>query len=66
MPALSENDRYELAKFRLYLEACARWNKANDTLPDFAPIGDLEGMEWQKKQIKAHAAIYEQVYGEKP
>jgi len=63
---LTEHDAAEIEKFRLYLVATVRWDNAHDDLPDFAPITDLERMEHMKKRIKAHAAIYEQIYGEKP
>lgn len=61
---LSENDHAEIEKFRLYLQACGRWDQEHDI--DGDPLIDLEGVEWRKKQIKAHAAIYAQIYGEKP
>lgn len=61
---LTENDRAELDKFRLYLSACNRWDGANDI--DGPPLLDLKGVEWRKKQLRAHAAIYETIYGEKP
>ncbi len=64
MKMLTENDRSELEKFRLYLNALSRWDKANGI--DDHPLTDMEGLAWRRKQIKAHAAIYEQIYGEKP
>jgi len=63
---LSENDRAEIELFRLYLQAYARWNQAFDDLPDFASVSEIEEVLFQKKTINAHAAIYEQIYGEKP
>lgn len=54
----------EIEKFELYLRAIARWDSANDTLPDFAPITTVQAAAWGKKQAKAHAAIYKQIYGE--
>lgn len=66
MKTLSTHDAIEIAKFKTYLVAIAEWDKENDTLPDFSPIADLEMVEWRKKQIKAHMALYEQIYGEKP
>jgi hypothetical protein len=61
---LSLHDQMEIDKFELYLRAIARWDAENDTLPDFAPIGTIEAVEWGKKQAKAQAAIYKQIYGE--
>lgn len=63
---ISEHDRAELEKFALYLRAVARWDNEHDELPDFAPVAPIEEMTWAKKRLKAHAAIYEQIYGEKP
>ena len=40
---LTENDRAEIEKFRLYLSACNRWDGAND-ITDGAPLLDLEGI----------------------
>lgn len=68
-PDLSENDRVEIERFRLYLQACLRWNQAFDDVPEFAPQNDaeiLDNVRFEKRRIKAHAAIYEQIYGEKP
>ena len=62
---LSEHDRAELERFKQYLRACAKWDNANDELPDFAPIGDFEAMTYEKKRLKAHATIYTEIYGEK-
>jgi len=63
---LTENDAAEIEKFRLYLTAIARWDNAHDYLPDFAPITDMERMTYMKTRIKAHADIYDQIYGERP
>lgn len=65
MRTLTETDQAEIDLFRLYLKACRRWDDANDKLPDFAPIEEIEMVEWQKKRLKAHAAIYVQIYGDK-
>ncbi len=61
---LTREDRAELEKFKLYLAACSRWDKTYDTRPDWAPISDLDEMAYAKKRIKAHAAIYKQIYGD--
>lgn len=63
---LSENDKVELEKFALYLRATARWDNANDDLPDFSPITETQRRDYMMKRIKAHADIYEQIYGERP
>lgn len=59
---LTENDRAEIEKFRLYLRACARWDKENSQVPD----DTMELLAWRKNQLAAHAAIYRQIYGVKP
>jgi hypothetical protein len=63
---LSENDRAELEKFRLYLRAVGRWDNEHDDLPDFAPITDDERMAYGLKRLKAHQEIYKQIYGDSP
>ncbi len=66
MKNLSENDRAELEKFRLYLRTCAIWDREHDELPDFAPISADEKAAWGIKQLKAHKKIYDQIYGDQP
>ena len=62
---MTDNDKAEIATFRRYLGECAAWDKANDDLPDFAPVSDIERVTYYKKRLKAHAAIYETIYHEK-
>lgn len=50
---LTENDRKEVKKFRQYLKACADWDIAN-------------GEVLVVTRMKAHADIYENIYGQQP
>lgn len=61
---LSDSDRAEIDRFKHYLRECAAWDKANDTLPDFAPISDLEAATYARKRLRAHADIFRRIYPE--
>jgi hypothetical protein len=63
--ALSPNDRAEVEKFQSYIREIAAWERANDTLPDFAPIADTDRAAYEKRKLKATVEIYERIYGEK-
>ncbi len=63
---LTENDRNEVQKLRHYLRACKDWNDANDTHADLAAMTDDDMDAYRKKRNKAHADIYENIYGVRP
>lgn len=60
---LSENDRAEIEKFKLYLKDCARWDEANGMVGEF---NAMELVRWRQQQLRAHASIYQQIYEEGP
>ncbi len=63
---LSYEDKLELDKYGLYLRSTTDWDVMNDDLPDHSPISPLQRAAFFKRRFKAHAKIYEIVYGEKP